>query len=131
MTHASGAPLPGSGPGFPLCRLSEATSAWRATVVFTNLPKIAPCRGASVSNLRGKHNHPTQRLQVVRGLPINTAAISEGVGVGVEAKSFDVLANVFVSLPNRKAGQQRGLEDAWLERRRDRFHQGLMADAAA
>lgn len=49
MTNAHGAVLPGLWLCFPLCRLaphlSVAASTWGATVVFTNLPKIAACLG--------------------------------------------------------------------------------------
>lgn len=47
MTNARGAALPRLSLCFPLCRLaphlSVAASTWGATVVFTNLPKIAAC----------------------------------------------------------------------------------------
>lgn len=45
MTNARGAALPRLSLCFPLCRLAlhlrVAASTWGATVVFTNLPKIA------------------------------------------------------------------------------------------
>lgn len=74
MTNARGAVQPRFSLCFPLCRLaphlSMAASTWGATVVFTNLPKIATClrlfdaasageehlfwtAGASVITLRG------------------------------------------------------------------------------
>lgn len=47
MTNACRAVLPRLSLCFPLCRLalhlSMAASTWGATVVFTNLPKIAAC----------------------------------------------------------------------------------------
>lgn len=53
----------------PAPRLSVAASAWRATVVFTNLPKIAARRGpVAAAGAAEEHLFPTAGANVIRAL---------------------------------------------------------------